>query len=95
MTAIQVLINPAASYVAFSQRVSARSKASERRFSHSKASSDNEVCGQTRVDLTLLITIWQWLLTSASSALQLLPMEQPLAASCALIWRLSETLNAT
>ena len=39
-------INPATKYVAFSQRVSARSKASERRFSHSKASSDNAAAGR-------------------------------------------------
>ena len=35
------IINPATIYIAFSQRVCVRSKASERRFSHSKASSDN------------------------------------------------------
>jgi len=39
-------------YIVFSQRVSVRSKASERRFSHSKASSDNAVCGRTRAGLT-------------------------------------------
>jgi hypothetical protein len=45
-------INPATMYIVFSQRVSARSKASKRRFSHSKASFENAVCGQTRVGLT-------------------------------------------
>jgi hypothetical protein len=41
-----LLINPAPKYAVFSQRVSVRSKASERRFSHSKASSDNVAAGR-------------------------------------------------
>jgi hypothetical protein len=45
-------INPATKYIVLSQRVSVRSKTSKRRFSHSKASFDNAVCGQTRVGLT-------------------------------------------
>jgi uncharacterized protein (DUF1330 family) len=40
-TPTRVGINPATKYAEFSQSVSARSKASERRFSHSKASFDN------------------------------------------------------
>ena len=46
------LINPATIYVVFSRLLRARSKASERRFSHSKASSDNAVCGPLRAGLT-------------------------------------------
>jgi hypothetical protein len=44
-------INPTTKYIVFSQRVSVRSKASKCRFSYSKASFDNEVCGQARVGL--------------------------------------------
>jgi hypothetical protein len=51
-TSLAYPINPTTKYVAFSQRVSARSKALERRFSHFKASSDNAICEQTRVGLT-------------------------------------------
>jgi hypothetical protein len=51
-----VPINPATKYIVFSQRVSVRSKASKRRFSHSQASFAIDikwaVCGQTRVGLT-------------------------------------------
>jgi hypothetical protein len=49
---LTLLINPATIYIVFSLRLSVRSKASERRFSHSKASSDNAVCGQTGADLS-------------------------------------------
>jgi len=43
------IINPATKYVVFSQRVSVRSKAWERRFSQSKASSDNAAAGRHAV----------------------------------------------
>jgi hypothetical protein len=49
-----LLINPTIKYVAFSQSVSVRSKASKRRFSHSKASFDNDAAG--RHALALLIS---------------------------------------
>ncbi len=42
----KLFINPATKYVAFSQRVPVRSKASERSFSHSIANSDNTAAGR-------------------------------------------------
>ena len=47
-----LLINPATMYIVFSHRVPVHGKASERRCSHSPASSDNVVRGQAHDGLS-------------------------------------------